>query len=335
MTGAGYTNPVVERLSTRRLSVGTATIGGMADTVPEPQAQAMLERALELGIDYLDTAPFYGLGRSEHAVGRAMRGAHSRPPVLSTKVGRLLKPYYGPNGPREGWADPMPFEPIYDYSYKGVMRSFSDSQQRLGVAYVDVVYVHDIGTMVHEAEAAAKYWKQLAGGGFRALQELKDSGRVGAIGLGVNEWQVLVDAMEIGPWDVFLLAGRYTLLEQTSLEPCLSSCLERGVAVVCGGPFNGGALVGSGTWNYEAAPKGVVERVQAIEEICRLYDVPIGAAALQFPLAHPAIVTVLAGPKSASELDGLVQWMDYEIPPDLWASLRHAGLIDEAAPIPR
>ena len=166
------------------------------------------------------------------------------------------------------------------------MRSYEDSLQRLGLPKVDILYVHDIGTMTH-GERNAEYWAQLSSGGYRALRELKDSGAIKGIGLGVNERQVLMDALALGDWDVFLLAGRYTLLEQTSLSPLLEECVRRQTSIVVGGPFNGGALMGTGTWNYAKAPQEIIDRVHQLEAFCTEYNVPIGAAALQFP-ARPS-----------------------------------------------
>jgi D-threo-aldose 1-dehydrogenase len=325
-------NSTVQRLARGRLGIGSVPLAGLAKSISERDAQAVIERALARGVDYIDTAPFYGLGRAEHLVGNALRTSKSQP-LLSTKVGRLLRPEYHATGEREGWADPLPFSVVFDYSYDGVMRSFEDSQQRLGQSCIDILYVHDIGAMVH-GDNAQFHWRQLTEGGLRALQELKRAGHVGAIGIGVNEWEVLMDALEVGDWDVFLLAGRYTLLEQNAKEPCLSACKARGVAVVCGGPFNGGALMGTGTWNYKAAPADILDRVRRIEAICERCDVPVGAAALQFPLAHPAISAVLAGPKSSDELDRLLQWMDTSIPSRLWDELRSGGLLAADAPVP-
>jgi D-threo-aldose 1-dehydrogenase len=315
------------------LGLGGATLAGIFTDVPESQARATIAAARAAGITYFDTAPQYGYGRSEHMMGNELR-PHRHDVVLSTKVGRLLRPVTsGAAGPHN-WADPLPFDQVYDYTYDGVMRSFEDSLQRLGLASVDILYVHDIGVMTHGAEENARLWGQLASGGYRALRELRDGGTIKAIGLGVNEWEVLMDAFALGDWDVFLLAGRYTLLEQTSLDPFLKTCMGRGASVVVGGPFNGGALMGTGTWNYAKAPQHIIDRVAALEAICREFSVPLGAAALQFPLAHPAICNVLPGPKSPQELDGILDWWSTPISADFWTALRQRGLVDVNAPLP-
>jgi len=317
------------------LGLGGATLAGNFAAVPADEARATVSRALEAGITYFDTAPQYGYGRSEHLVGDALR-LRREGTVLSTKVGRLLRPVRSESERTypHGWVDPFPFEQVYDYSYDAVMRSFEDSLQRLGLAAVDILYVHDIGAMTHGVEANKLLWKQLETGGYRALTELKRQGRIAAIGLGVNEWEVLMDALELGDWDVFLLAGRYTLLEQTSLDPFLSACTARGASVVVGGPFNGGALMGTGMWNYARAPEHVVRRVHELEATCAEFGVPIGAAALQFPLAHPAVCNILPGPKSPAELDGILGWWTTAIPEAFWEALAQRGLVAAGSPLP-
>lgn len=315
------------------LGLGGATLAGIFAPVSYEQARATVIHALDAGITYVDTAPQYGLGRSEHIVGEAVREAKPRP-VISTKVGRLLRPVSPAQQDKGNWVDPLPFNQHYDYSYDGVMRSFEDSLQRLGLERVDIVYVHDIGVATHGVEGNKPLWKQLETGGYKALRELRDGGVIKAIGLGVNEWEVLMDAFALGDWDVFLLAGRYTLLEQTSLDPFLTTCVRRGASVVVGGPFNSGILVGGETFNYAKAPEDVVKRVKAIEAVCKDFGVPLPAAALQFPLTHPAVCNVLPGPRSPAELDGILGWWDTPIPTGLWSALAEKGLLAEGTPVP-
>jgi D-threo-aldose 1-dehydrogenase len=321
-------------LGVTTLGLGGATLAGMMADVPEEQARATVTRALDAGITYYDTAPQYGFGRSEHVVGDALRWRRADT-VLSTKVGRLLKPVRSDaeRVHEHSWERPFPFDMVYDYSYDGVMRSLEDSLQRLGLASVDIVYVHDIGRMTH-GDRNPGYWRQLETGGYKALSELKRAGVISAIGLGVNEWEVLMDALELGDWDVFLLAGRYTLLEQTSLSPFLETCVKRQASIVVGGPFNGGALMGTGTWNYARAPQEIIDRVRRLEAFCTEHGVPIGAAALQFPLAHPAVATVLPGPKSPAELEGILGWWQTEIPAAFWTALAESGLVAPGTPLP-
>lgn len=320
-------------LEVTTLGLGCATLAGIFSRVPADQARATVKHALDASINYVDTAPQYGLGRSEHLVGDVVREAAVRP-ILSSKVGRLLQPVDPANQDKGNWVDPLPFNQRYDYSYDGVMRSYEDSRQRLGLDRVDILYVHDIGEATHGVEGNKPLWAQLAGGGYKALRELRDSGAVKAIGLGVNEWQVLMDAFALGDWDVFLLAGRYTLLEQTSLAPFMTTCIARKASVVVGGPFNSGILVGGDKFNYAKAPADVVARVRAIEAVCQEFDVPLPAAALQFPLTHPAVCNVLPGPRSSAELDGILAWWNEKIPAELWTTLASKGLLAEGTPIP-
>jgi len=321
-------------LSVTTLGLGCASLAGNFTAVPDDVARSTIGHALDIGITYVDTAPQYGYGRSEHLVGDVLR--YRRDGVaLSTKVGRLLRPF-GPEGRSapHNWADPFPFDQVYDYTYDAIMRSFEDSLQRLAVDRVDILYVHDIGVMTHGKAENDRLWSQLSGGGYRALRKLRDEGVVKAIGLGVNEWEVLMDAFALGDWDVFLLAGRYTLLEQTSLSPFLETCVERGASVVVGGPFNSGILVGGSTWNYETAPAEIIDRVRRIETACRDVGVALPAAALQFPLAHPAVCTVLPGPRTPAELDGILSWWNTPIPAELWSTLASQGLLAKGTPLP-
>ena len=320
-------------LEVTTLGLGGATLAGSFRPVSAEQARATVVHALDSGINYVDTAPHYGAGRSEHLIGDVLRERPGQA-VLSTKVGRVFKAARGPVANKTEFVEPLPFEATYDYSYDGVMRSFEDSQQRLGLNSIDILYVHDIGVATHGEEANKPLWEQLAGGGYKALRELRDSGAVKAIGLGVNEWQVLMDAMALGDWDVFLLAGRYTLLEQTSLDPFLTTCLQRGASVVVGGPFNSGILVGGPTFNYAKAPDEIVAKVRKIEAVCQKFNVPLPAAALQFPLTHPAICNVLPGPRSPEELDGILDWWFMDIPGELWTALAAEGLLAAGTPIP-
>lgn len=337
MTKHEFETRQVGRTSLRvtTLGCGSATLAGIFKDVPDDQGRATVAHAIDAGINFIDTAPQYGYGRAEHLVGDALRDRQDGV-VLSTKVGRLLRPirHEGERDFPHAWARPFPFEQVYDYSYDGIMRSLDASFQRLGLSKVDILFVHDIGVMTHGEEVNAGYWKQLADGGYKALEELKHAGIVKAIGLGTNEWEVQLKAFELGDWDIFLLAGRYTLLEQTSLDPFLSTCLERGASVIAGAPFNGGALMGTGTWNYAAAPEHIVQRVRDLEAFCKEWNVPIGAAALQFPLAHEAVCNVLTGPRSPEELDGVVTWFNTPIPAEFWSALASKGLVAPGTPLP-
>ena len=328
-------------LEVTTLGFGAATLSGMLGTdVPPEQALAVVTAAREAGIGYFDTAPHYGAGRSEHFVGDALR-FHNDSLVLSTKVGRVLRPVRtdADRTVEHPWTHPFPFEGVFDYTYDGVMRSYEASLQRLGLSHIEILLVHDIGPRTHGEEANRHYWKQLVDGGYRALSELKANGDIAAIGLGVNEWPVLMDAMEIGDWDVFLLANRYTLLEQDCLDPLMTTCLKRGTSVIAAGPFAAGILAGTDIWGpntgaYQKPPPEVVAKVARLKEVCAAHGIPLGAAALQFALTHPAVCTVLTGPKSPAELDGILAWWRTPIPDAFWSDLASAGLVAEGTPLP-
>ena len=315
------------------LGLGCATLGGSRIAVSRQEAEGIVGAAWAAGVSYIDTAPYYGVGQAERCVGDAMRWVPRDEWVLSTKVGRLLRPR---QTPAEG-ADrrfPLPFEPVFDYSYDAVMRSFEDSLQRLGLARIDILYVHDIGAMQHGEEAHPRLMRTLREGGYRALEKLRAAGTVRAIGIGVNEREVLLEAMEWGDWDVFLLAGRYTLLEQAPLEDLLPKCEKAGTSIIVGGPLNSGILAGRDTWNYKTAPPEIVARVNSIEAVCDSHRVPLAAAALQFPLAHPAVAAIIPGPRNIDEFHANVRLLRHPIPAGLWADLRDAGLLHPHAPTP-
>ena len=327
-------------LELTELGFGSATIAGMNGTVvPQDEARGVVGAALDAGIGYIDTAPHYGFGRSEHMVGDGLR-FRREPFVLSTKVGRLLKPVRReadrtvPNP----WTEAFPFEIAYDYSYDAIMRSFEASLQRLGLGKIDILLVHDIGVQTH-GEANAKHWADLSGGGYRALDELRSQGLIGAIGFGVNEVPVLLDALEIGDWDVFLLANRYNLIEQTPLDKLFPACELRGTSVIAAGPFAAGVLAGTNVWGptngaYRAPPQDVVDKVTALRQVADAHQVPLGAAALQFALAHPVICSVLTGPKSVAELNGIMDWWNMPIPSGFWRDLADRNLVADGTPLP-
>jgi len=316
------------------LGLGTATMGGSRIPMSNEERLRLVAAAWDAGVRYVDTAPFYGVGAAERAAGDALRDKPRDEWVLSTKVGRLLRPRSGGGGATDGRLAPMPFEVKYDYSYDGIMRSLEDSYQRLGLAKIDILFVHDIGAYQHGAEANAAHMKVLRESGYRALDELRRSGVVSAIGLGVNEKEVLIEVLKFGDWDAFLLAGRYTLLEQGPLDDLLPLCSARGTSIVVGGPLNSGILAGRETWNYAAAPAEIVARVKAIEAVCDAHHVPLAAAALQFPLAHPAVAAIIPGPRSAAEFEMNVGLLGLKIPAALWAELRDKKLLHPEAPTP-
>lgn len=322
------------KLQVTTLGLGTATMGGSRFVVTQATGQAIVDAAWDAGVRYVDTAPFYGVGASERRVGDALRDKDRDTWVLSTKVGRLLRPKTDTAPSPDGRLSPLPFKVIYDYTYDGIMRSVEDSYQRLGLARIDILYVHDIGVYQHGEELNTRYFAQLKDSGYKALEELRRTGVVSAIGIGVNEKQVLLDAMKIGDWDAFLLAGRYTLLEQAPLDDLIPQCQQRGTSLVVGGPLNSGILAGRDTWNYEKAPPEIVTRVRKLEAVCKSHNVPLPAAALQFPLAHPVVASVIPGPRSADEFNANLPLFQMKIPASLWSDLRNEGLLHPAAPVP-
>ncbi|MDQ2077220.1 aldo/keto reductase [Marinimicrobium sp. ABcell2] len=325
---------------TSLLGFGSAPIGNLYRAVTESTASQAVHCALDSELDYFDTAPHYGFGLSETRLGAALKARHATP-VLSTKVGRLLEPLaeQETDAVRHGFADAPKLEPVFDYSYDGVMRSFEASLARLGREHVDILLAHDLGEVTH-GEQHPQRWREFMDGGYKAMVELRDSGLVGALGLGANEWQICAQALEYGEFDGFLLAGRYTLLEQGAVETFLPLCAERGASVILGGPFNSGILAtgvsgpGPHHYNYEPAPEEVITRVARIEAVCRQLNVPLAAAALQFPAAHPQVCSVLAGLANAEEVTRAVELMNWPLPAELWQTLRAEGLLHPSAPTP-
>jgi D-threo-aldose 1-dehydrogenase len=319
-------------LEVTALGLGCATLGGTRIQITRQEAEAIVRAAWDAGVRYVDAAPYYGFGQAERVVGDALRDEPRDEWVLSTKVGRLLRPF--PQvAPEPGRRHPLPFGVVYDYSYDGIMRSFEDSLQRLGLARIDILYVHDIGKYQH-GDAHPKLMRTLRESGYRALENLKGSGAIGAIGIGVNEREVLLEALDWGEWDAFLLAGRYTLLEQAPLDDLLPRCQKAGTSIVVGGPLNSGILAGRDTWNYQTAPPEVVARVDAIRAVCDRHGVQLAAAALQFPLAHPAVAAIIPGPRNPDEFRFNLELLRHPIPAGLWRDLREAGLLHPDAPTP-
>lgn len=321
-------------LSLTRLGMGCAAIGGLYHSCDATDARLAVDAAWDLGLRYFDTAPFYGYTLSEHRLGEALRERPRTQFTISSKVGRLMKPDRSVRPGDDGWAAPLPFRPHYDYTYEAILQSHQDSLQRLGIECIDILFVHDIGAMTHGA-LHDQYWQQLTkGGGFRALEQLRQSGQVKAIGLGVNEAEVVYQAMQECDLDCTLLAGRYTLLEQASLSPLLEACVKQGNAIIIGGPFNSGVLAGNGKFNYADAPHEVMQRVGQLKSVCEQFDVPLQAAALQFPMAHPAVVSCIPGGRDVAQLRQNAAWFEQSIPAEMWQALKRAGLIDERAPVP-
>jgi D-threo-aldose 1-dehydrogenase len=324
------------------LGFGGAPLGNLFRAVAEDEAITLLRHARASGISYFDTAPHYGNGLSEIRIGKALGGVARDEYVLSSKVGRVLVPDRAAPREQNGYVDVLPFRQRWDYSRSGTLRSIDESLQRLGVSRLDIVYIHDIDPDTHGTSYAQRFDEVLAGA-VPALAELRKAGTIGGFGLGVNDWQVCVDVLSRVDLDIVLLAGRYTLLDQSALPELLPLCERRGVAVVIGGPYNSGILAtgahpADGTapyFNYAPAPADLVARVEAIEEVCAEYDVPLRAAALQFPLAHPAVASVIPGARTIAEFDQNLALATRAVPLAFWRALSDRGLIAPDAPLPR
>lgn len=324
-------------VSVTPLGLGGGALGNLYAPVSEADAQATVERAFERGIAYFDSAPYYGYGLSEERLGRALAGRDRDAFVVSTKVGRLLVERSGPARSDQGFVDANRFDPVFDYGYDGVLRSFESSLRRLGLGRIDILLMHDIGARTHGAAAHAALFDVAMSGGYRAMRRLRDEGAVGAIGLGVNECAVCLEALARVELDCLLLAGRYTLLEQSALDELLPLCAERGTSMIIGGPFNSGVLVESAVaalhYDYRAAPPSVLERVRELAIACAARGVPLPAAALQFPLHHPCVASVIPGARSAAEVDANASWLEADIDQALYRDLERAGLLHPDAPI--
>lgn len=331
---------MTQRVATRRLGrtsltlpelgFGAGPMGNLYRPVTDEDARATLAKALAEGLHYIDTAPYYGFGLSERRVGDALRGREDV--IVSTKAGRLLRPMrLRAGGERDGFHSPLPFTPVFDYSYDGVLRSCDDSLQRLGLSRIDILLAHDIGAETHGSGHGMRL-DELRAGGLRAMQRLKDEGVIAAFGIGVNEIAVCLDLLADSPLDLILLAGRYTLLEQGALDALFPRCRETGTAIVVGGPYNSGILatdsiVTGGRYNYARAPAEVIERVRRIEAVCVRHGVGLGTAALHFVLAHPQVASVIPGMASAAEVEATVARYRTGVPSALWEELRHERLI--------
>jgi D-threo-aldose 1-dehydrogenase len=319
------------------LGFGGAPIGNLYVSVTEADAQAALQQALERGIRYFDTAPFYGHGLSEMRMGRSLSGRPRDSFVVSTKVGRLIT---RDESRRDALNDAFAVQgtrAVFDYSCGGVQRSFEASLRRLGVDYVDILFLHDIGRLTH-GERHSEVLRQALDQALPTMVALRDSGAVRAIGIAVNEQSVCLEVLPHFALDCIMLAGRYTLLEQQDSVEIMAQAEARGIRVLIAGAYNSGLLGPAGapgtTYNYAPVDAATLERARRIYALCALEGVDVGAAALQFPLAHPAVACVVAGQKSVQEVSSAVQRMATPIPARLWQRLKHAGLLHAGAVVP-
>jgi D-threo-aldose 1-dehydrogenase len=326
-------------LRVTRLGFGAAPIGGLYTAVDDADARATVDRAWELGIRTFDVAPLYGYGAAERRLGSALAGRPRDEFVLSTKVGRLVRrsdaitptddvdPQAMDGRQDAFYVRSEPVRMVFDFSADGVRRSIEESLARLGLDRIDIALIHDPDT----------HWAAAIDDAFPALARLRGDGVVRAIGVGMNQSAMLARFAREGDFDVFLLAGRYTLLDQDALGELLPLCVERDIAVLAGGAMNSGILADptpGGRFDYQPAPPAIVERARRLGAICARHGVPLRAAAVQFPLAHPAIRSLIAGVRRIDHLDEYPELMAHPIPADLWSELRAEGLIDPVAPVP-
>jgi D-threo-aldose 1-dehydrogenase len=321
-------------LSVTVLGLGTAPLGGLFNSVPDEAAHAVVQHAYDLGLRMYDTAPLYGYGSAERRLGHVLAQQPRDEFMLATKVGRLIR---SPEAVRDGldaggagqFRGAPPLVPVFDFSYDGVMRSFEESLERLGVDRIDILHIHD----------PDDYFEQALSGAYRALDKLRSEGTIKALGSGMNQAEMLARFAREADFDCFLVAGRYSLLDQAALPELLPICEQKGIAIIIGGVYNSGILANLGnpereTFNYQPAEQRWVDKARRIKSVCDRHGVPLQAAALQFPLAHPAVATVLTGARTTDELDQNATFMRHPIPSDLWQELKAEGLLPEEAPTP-
>jgi D-threo-aldose 1-dehydrogenase len=325
------------KLRVSQLGFGTAPFGNLMAEVTDAAAHEAVTAARAGGISYFDTAPFYGHGLSEHRLGAAIRAGGRDGAVLSTKVGRLLRPTRAEVRTPGTFNGVLPFELAYDYGYDGAMRSLEDSLQRMGTSHVDIALIHDVTRKWRGDDFDASY-RQAVDGAYKALDKLRSEGVVSAIGVGINEVDTLERFARDADFDCFMLAGRYTLIDTTALPTLLPLCEQKNISILLAAPFHSGILVtgarpGAKFW-YADAPAETLAHVAHIERICAAHGVSLQAAAVQFPLAHPALASVPAGYRSAAEVEAALAACRARIPANFWAEMKHEGLIDPAAPTP-
>lgn len=310
-------------LSVTEISFGGAALGGLYRTCTRDAAMTTLQGAWDGGIRYFDTAPFYGFGLSERRVGDFLRDKPNDSYVLSTKVGRLLRPVPHDQVPDHSYVDPLPFGVDYDYSYDGIMRSFEFSYARLGLNKIDILFVHDIGVYTHGVEKTKVHFRQLIDGGLKALDELKSSGAISAYGLGVNEVQICLDVMAEARLDCNLLAGRYSLLDRSAEAALLELCRKNSTSLIVGGVFNSGILatgpVPGANFDYGPASEAILAKVAAMENVAESNGYPLAAAALQFPLQEPVVASVLLGTAKPSSLARNLELLSVNVPKSSYA----------------
>ena len=323
-----------------RLGLGCAPLGDLFHRLEESVAREVLDTAWDSGIRYFDTSPYYGHGKSEHRVGEFLRDKPRSELVVSTKVGRVLVPARDPNVLDEQYyVSPLPFSIQFDYSYDGIMRSYEDSLQRLGLSYVDLLFIHDLDLWFHQTEARLQaQLSELATSGWRALDELRSSGQVKGIGAGINALGLIPRFLDLVDLDLFLVAQDYNLLDHDMLESEFPSCAEQDVAIIVGALFASGILATAGaegsTYRYAPPTPEILQRVRLMAEVCQQYAVDLATAAVQFPLANPLVAAAVPGAARGEYARNNVERLSCEVPCQLWQDLKSKGLIRRDAPTP-
>ena len=316
-----------------RLGIGTSAFGALAAIGGEAVVADTMRAAKGAGLRYFDTAPFYGSGLAELRLGQGLRGASRDDMTISTKVGRLF--HADLSHRHEGASGERPFAMRFDYSYDGAMRSLEDSLVRLDTPRIDIALIHDVNRRWQGDMLETRY-KEAMGGAYRALAKLRDEGVIKAIGVGVNDWEILLRFAGDGDFDCFMLAGRYTLLDHTCVTRFMPECERRGIAVLAVAPYNSGILVTGArpgaTFFYTEASAEVMERTRRIEAVCDRHGVPLPAAALQLAAFHPAVASVVVGMRDANDLTQNVAYFAQRIEADFWRELKHEGLLAQDAP---
>ncbi len=314
-------------LRVTRLGLGCASIGGLYGDISDDQAVAVVHRALSLGLNLLDTAPLYGAGKSELRLGKALAGVPRDSYVLASKVGRVLVPTEQ-NQQTGIFAGPAAYQPIFDFSYDGVMRSFDDSLKRLGVERIDILHIHD----------PDNHWQEAIDSAYPALDKLRNEGVIRAVSAGMNQWEMLARFAREGDFDCFLLAGRYSLLDQSALDELLPLCVQKNIGIMAGGTYNSGILAKGAhrgaTYNYQEAPPEIAAKAKALEAVAARHHVNLKAAASQFVFAHPAITCIIPGTRQPERVQENFDLLTQAIPDSFWAELRDEGLVRGNAPLP-
>lgn len=321
------------------LGLGTAHLGELYSRVDEAVSQQTLSAAWQGGVRYFDTAPWYGRGLSEHRLGGFLRTRQRESFLITTKVGRTLhRPENLSTFSRDPWTGGLNFEVRFDYSYDGIMRSYEQALQRLALDTVDALVIHDLDRQFHDESTQAAHVADLTGSGMKALAELKSAGDIKAVGMGINLQEQLEGLAQQVDLDFVLVAMPYTLIDQATLHTGMKACLDRSVSVIIGAPFASGILAtgsaGSAHYAYDSAGEEILDKVRRIEAVCDAHGVALQTAALQFPLAHPAVCSIIPGASNAEEITANIASLDVPIPAAFWADMKNEALLDAEAPVP-